>query len=253
MLEDKFAKVFNRARSECAAVSLMEELSKQDLAFSYQVQKAMIKLNKQENNELTGWKVALSSQPALDRFSLQEPIYAPLFAANILTGELTQQHAIAPKIESEIIFVLGKDLAGSHVSDEEILAAIEWMAPAIEVADCRLHGWKFDINHFVADNAAAGFYQLGGMVPFDSKAFDESDFSCQLDMGDTSELGSLRNVLGGPLGSVMRMIRNILVIFGEVKAGQQFLSGSLTKPIDMVPGHTYRLHLLGQTVELRYI
>lgn len=253
MLEDKFAKLLKGARSECVAVSLMEELSKQDLVFGYQVQKAIIALNQQEGNGLTGWKVAFSSQPALDRFSLQEPIYAPLFTANILTGELTQDQVIAPKIESEIMFVLGKSLVGSDVSDEEILAAIEWMAPAIEVADCRIQGWKFDINHFVADNAAAGFYQLGEMLPFDSNALDEPDFSCQLGMGNISELGSLTNVLNGPLGSVVRMIRGVLLIFGEVKAGQQFLSGSLTKPIDMVPGHTYRLHLLGQTVELRYI
>ncbi|WNJ94411.1 hypothetical protein RND59_09585 [Vibrio ruber] len=252
MLEEKVAKVLLDARRACIAVPLMDSLSKQNIAFGYQVQKVLIDLNQQTGNELIGWKVALSSQPALDRFSLQEPIYAPLFANNILSGELTPDQVIAPKIEAEILFMLGKNLFGSQVSDDQILSSIEWMAPAIEVADCRLKGWKFDISHFVSDNAAAGFYQVGKMIPFDANVLEQSAYSCLLETDSTSELGSAANVLGGPLGSIVRMIRGVLAIFGEVHVGQQFLSGSLTKPVDMVAGQTYRLHLLDQTVVLQY-
>ncbi|KUI98584.1 2-keto-4-pentenoate hydratase [Vibrio sp. MEBiC08052] len=252
MLEENVAKALLDARRECVAVPLMDSLSQQDITFGYQVQKALINLNQQTGNELIGWKVALSSQPALDRFSLREPIYAPLFANNILSGELTPDQVIAPKIEAEILFVLGKNLSGSHVSDDEILSSIEWMAPAIEVADCRFKGWKFDISHFVSDNAAAGFYQVGTMVPFDAQVLEQSGCPCLLETDTTSEVGAAVNVLGGPLGSVVSMIRGILTIFGEVKAGQQFLSGSLTKPVDMVAGQTYRLYLLDQTVVLQY-
>jgi len=252
VLEEQVAKVLMEARRECTAIPLIEALSMENVAFGYQVQKAVIDLNRQAGNKLIGWKVALSSQPALDRFALQEPIYAPLFVDNILSGELVQGQVIAPKIESEIIFVLGEKLVGSDVSDDEILAAIAWMAPAIEVADCRLQGWKFDISHFVSDNAAAGFYQVGQLVPFDTNALEKSGYSCLLETDITSDVGSAENVLGGPLVSVVRMIRGILAIFGEVKTGQQFLSGSLTKPVDMIPGHTYRLQLLDQTVALQY-
>ncbi|MDW6093755.1 carboxymuconolactone decarboxylase family protein [Vibrio rhizosphaerae] len=250
--EESIAKILMRARHECTAIPLIDVLSEQDIAFGYQVQKAVIELNQQAGNALIGWKVALSSQPALDRFALQAPIYAPLFAANRLSGPLTQDQVIAPKIESEILFVLGKDLSGKDVSDDEILAAIAWMAPAIEVADCRLQGWKFDIPHFVSDNAAAGFYQVGTMMPFDAQVLEQSGCPCLLETDRTSEVGAAVNVLGGPLGSVVCMIKGILTLFGEVKAGQHFLSGSLTKPVDMVSGHTYLLHLLDQTVVLQY-
>ncbi|RDL45564.1 2-keto-4-pentenoate hydratase [Marinomonas piezotolerans] len=253
MVEEKFAKILMSARRECVAVAPMDELSQQDLAFCYQVQKHLIALNNHAENRLSGWKVALSSQPALDRFSLQEPVYAPLFQANEIFGLVTRDQAIAPKIESEIMFVLGKDLSdSSNLTDEDILAAIESMAPAIEVADCRIQGWKFDISHFVADNAAAGFYQVGNLIPFEPMTLDKADFCCQLDTHDGIEVGQLNNVLGGPIGSLIRMVRGIVNVFGEVKAGQKLLSGSLTKPVDMVAGHTYRLRLLGQTLELQY-
>ncbi|NVK71905.1 MAG: hypothetical protein HWE24_00390 [Oceanospirillaceae bacterium] len=252
MLEEQIAKRLFETRRDSIAIPLIDDLSKQNIAFGYQVQKAIIDLNKQAGNKLIGWKVALSNQPALDRFGLEEPIYAPLFAANILSSHLAQEQVIAPKIESEVLFVLGESLSGPDVSDDEILASIAWMAPAIEVADCRLKDWKFDISHFVADNAAAGFYQVGKLVPFNVNELEMIGDSCLLETAVMSEAGSVENVLGGPLGSVVRMIRGVLAIFGEIKAGQQFLSGSLTKPIDMVPSHTYRLHLLGQSLLLHY-
>ncbi|WP_425640769.1 2-keto-4-pentenoate hydratase [Marinomonas gallaica] len=252
MKEHAVAKRLIKARREAVAVPLTDDVSNESIDFSYQVQKAVITLNEQDQNGLTGWKVALSSKPALTRFSLQEPIYAPLFHSNALTGVLSKDRVIAPKIESEIAFILGADLTDSHVSDEQIIAAIKWMVPAIEVADCRFQNWKFDINHFVADGAAAGFYQLGNCVSFDPKAFDSSDFSCQLVSDDRCETGSLSNVLDGPLGSMLRLVRGVLDTFGSVKADQVFLSGSLTTPMDMVVDTTYRLHLLGQTTELIY-
>ncbi|MGB1311599.1 MAG: hypothetical protein ACPG47_10320, partial [Leucothrix sp.] len=110
MIENQVAILMQKARNKCVAVSLMDELSQKDLSFCYQVQKNIIELNQQIGNKLSGWKVAFSSQPALDRFALQEPVYAPLFQSNVLSGELTQDQTIAPKIESEVLFILGKDL-----------------------------------------------------------------------------------------------------------------------------------------------
>lgn len=252
MIADEIAGVLDSARRQALPLQLLSGLEEAGVEEGYRVQRAQIALNQARHNGITGWKAAMSNRPAMDRFGLKKPIYAPLFADMCLNGEtLSPQDVIAPKLEAEVLFVLHEDIVNAQCSDEQIITAIGAMGPAFEVADSRIAGWRFNIATFVADLAVASHYCAGELQPFDA-GMAGSDIDCVLAFNGTDQSGSVDNVIGGPLGSVIGMIRDVVARYGEVKAGQHFLSGSLTKPLDMVPGTTYCLRMFGQELKLEY-
>ncbi|MBR9883934.1 MAG: hypothetical protein GYB21_09850 [Oceanospirillales bacterium] len=252
MMADEIAGVLDGARRQASPLQLLSGLEEAGVEEGYRVQRAQVALNQARHNGITGWKAAMSNRPAMDRFGLKKPIYAPLFADMCLNGEtLSPQDVIAPKLEAEVLFVLREDIVDAQCSDEQILNAIGAMAPAFEVADSRMAGWRFDIATFVADLAVASHYRVGELQPFDA-GIAGGDIDCALVFNSTAQDGSVDNVIGGPLGSMIGMVRDVVARYGEVKAGQHFLSGSLTKPLDMELGTIYCLRMFGQELKLEY-
>ncbi len=245
------AAAIQTARAECRALSDVTMFDGFTLADGYAVQRQLMKQNAATGNQVSGWKVAMANQPALDRFGLDEPVYGVLFRDMLIEGDrLSPDAVIAPKLEAELAFILGHDLNGDHYTDQQIIEAIAYIAPAFEIADSRL-GWKFGIGGFVADNAVASFYQLGEPQLF-IPGQTATEVECRLTTATDILSGSPASVLDGPLISFVRMVRSLLTLHGGVKAGQHFISGSLTKPIDMLPGTTYRLSMLGTELVLCY-
>ena len=63
-----------------------------------------------------------------------------------------------PRVEIEVGFILGADLPGEDCTEEDVLAATQAFAPAIELIDSRIVDWKIGIADTIADNASsAGF------------------------------------------------------------------------------------------------
>jgi 2-keto-4-pentenoate hydratase len=239
------------ARQQARVVSAPDDLFGHSLAQGYDLQASLIELNSSCNNRVSGWKAAMSNRPALERFGLSEPVYGVLLDDMLLpTEQLSAGRTIAPKIEIEIAFQLNRDLTDPATSDVQILNAIERMAPAIEIADCRLPGWSFDISAFLADHAAASFFRVGDYISL--QGFDSSRFQCQLRYGDNCIDGHIKALLDGPLGSCVRMVRHVLRHHGVVRQSDHLLSGSLIKPLDMVAGNRYELDMFGQTLTLIY-
>ncbi|MBR9867774.1 MAG: 2-keto-4-pentenoate hydratase [Oceanospirillales bacterium] len=245
------AAAIHNARVECLPLSEVTEFDCFTIEDGYGVQRQLIKQMVSEGKALSGWKVAMANQPALDRFGLEEPVYGVLFSDMLIEGDsLSSDAVIAPKLEAELAFILGHDLEGDVYTDQQIIEAIAWIAPAFEIADSRL-GWTFSIGGFVADNAVASFYQLGELQPF-IPGQTATEVECSLTTATETLSGSPASVLGGPLNSFIKMVRSLLALHGRVEAGQHFISGSLTKPIDMIPGTTYRLTMLGGELVLSY-
>ena len=233
-------------------INKLPALSEANYAQGYEVQKAFVVASGQSLKTVTGWKAAMGTRAAMQRFQISEPIYGALFSDMAVTeGVAKSENFIAPKLEAEVAFILKQDLCGDSLSNAAIVEAIGFIAPAFEIADCRIEGWTFDIPHFIADNAVAAGYQLGSPIEFTGPE-QLTDLTCTLSFADQTLLGSADAVLGGPMASFIKMVRGILEIHGELYAGQLFLSGSLTKPIDMQAGTEYRLNLFEQELKLAY-
>ena len=71
------------------------------------------------------------------------------------------QLMLQPRVEGEIAFVLKKDLEGPGVTPLDVIAATDYLLPALEIIDSRIADWKIKYEDTIADNASSGFFVLG--------------------------------------------------------------------------------------------
>uniref|UniRef100_UPI001C68E92A 2-keto-4-pentenoate hydratase n=1 Tax=Pseudonocardia pini TaxID=2758030 RepID=UPI001C68E92A len=141
---------------------LSDEFPGLDLPTAYRVQREL----RGAAGPLAGWKLGLTSRAKQAQVNVSEPIFGFLPAAGALDlGEPLDTGArIQPRCEPEIVFTLGRDLAGPHVTAAEVLAASSGVAVGIEVLDSRYVGYDFTTPDVVADNTSAARYLVGAPV-----------------------------------------------------------------------------------------
>jgi 2-keto-4-pentenoate hydratase len=182
-----------------------------------------------------------------------EPLYGELTDAMLLdvgqpldTGELIQ-----PRVEPEIAFLLGADLAGERVTAAQVLAATAAVTPAVEVLDSRYAGYAFTLPDVVADNASAARLVLGGV----RQAADGIDLrlvGCVLELGGRVRATAAgAAALGHPAAAVAWLVRALARRDRGLAVGDLVLSGGLTEAVAVAPGDVVvaRFGRLG-TVEL---
>src|SRR5690606_25134423 len=129
---------------------------------------------------------------------------APFFHATPATVALTD--FVAPLLECEISFLLGRDLPPRDKPYEraEIEAAVAAIVPAMEIADCR---WQADAPDLLklADDMGNGAFIAGNGIA-DLRAFDLARIEIALAYDDTTiEYGKATKVLGDPLSAVKEL------------------------------------------------
>ena len=156
----------DKARTSVTAIpQLSDDVPDLDLETGYAVQRLL----REGRGELVGWKLGVTSRAKQQQVGVDSPIYGFLATDHVLdVGEplATGEH-INPRCEPEIVFVMGRDLAGAHVTATEVLAATAGVAVGIEVLDSRYTDYRFTMPDVVADNASAGRYVIGTPVPPD--------------------------------------------------------------------------------------
>ena len=102
---------------------------------------------------IAGYKVGFTNIAVRDKMGLPDSTYGYLFEDMVLPsgGDLAMEELIAPKIETEICFRLGRDLAGPDLSIDEVLAATEAVSASFEICDARIRDWKCPYPDFFAD------------------------------------------------------------------------------------------------------
>jgi 2-oxo-hept-3-ene-1,7-dioate hydratase len=109
-----------------------------------------------------GHKIGLTSRAMQLSSQITEPDYGTLLDDMFFAegGDIPFERFIAPRVEVELAFILGKPLRGPGVTLFDVLAATDWVVPAIEIIDARIE--QFDrhtkaprkVFDTIADNAA---------------------------------------------------------------------------------------------------
>ena len=76
-------------------------------------------------------------------------------------------------------------LRGPGVTAEDVMAATEAVAPALEIVDSRIADWRIMLADTIADNASSGAVVLGEWVPI-SQAPSLPDTTATLVVNDTT-------------------------------------------------------------------
>lgn len=206
---------------------------------AYAVQLAQVRARRGAGTQVSGHKIGLTSAVIQRQLGVQEPDFGHLFTDMEITGRtVSVDRFIAPRVEPELAFVLGRELRGPRVTTREAAAAVHLVLPALEIIDSRIADWRIGLPDTVADNASSGAYVLGSTgVPLDR--LDLSRLGCVLRVGSgTAATGTASAVLGNPLTG-LAWLANTLGRYGTtLQPGQVVLSGSMTAAVDLVPGTT---------------
>lgn len=194
-----------------------------------------------------GHKIGLTSRAMQQSSQIDEPDYGTLLDDMLFAdgGDIPFTRFIAPRVEVELAFVLGKRLRGPSVSIFDVLAATDYVVPAIEIIDARIE--QFDRHNkaprkvfdTIADNAANAGLVLGGR-PVKPDAVDLRWVSALLYRnGVIEETGVAAGVLNHPANGVA-WLANKLAPWDEcLEPGEIVLGGSFTRPTNAKPGDTF--------------
>jgi len=229
-----FADALTTARRELRAIPpLTDSFPELDQETAYEVQR----LQRDGAGPLAGWKLGVTSRAKQKQVGVDSPIYGYLAASDALdVGEpLTVAQHIQPRGEPEIVLVLGRDLAGGHVTTADVLAATSAVAVGIEVLDSRYENYRFTIPDVVADNASAGRYVVGAPVPVAGTDLRLVGVVLEHN-GEVVATASGAASLGHPASAVAWLVRSLAASGEGLRAGDIVLSGGLTAAVPLAAG-----------------
>ncbi|PLY05217.1 MAG: 2-oxo-3-hexenedioate decarboxylase [Arcobacter sp.] len=188
--------------------------------------------------KIIGMKMGLTSQAKMKQMGVENPCYGYLadYFAYGDGAEIEIDKLIHPKVEAEIAFVLKEDLAGPGCHIGDVIAATDFVMPAVEVIDSRYKDFKFDLKSVIADNSSSSRYVTGGQAR-DIKDLDLKTLGVVMEInGEIVQLGAGAAVLGHPATSIA-MLANMMAERGEtLKKGEYILSGAITAAIAVKKG-----------------
>jgi 2-keto-4-pentenoate hydratase len=161
-----------------------------------------------------------------------------LFAdMDVMTGgEVPWAAVMHPKVEAEIAFVVGTDLTDPSVTTAEVLSAIEYAVPSLEIVGSRVADWNIRITDTIADNASASHFVLGHAV----RTLDQVDLlDCGMEMavnGETVSKGLGRACLGSPVNATVWLAQKMAEMGNPLSAGDVVLAGALGPMAPVKPG-----------------
>ena len=197
---------------------------------AYAIQDETLDRRLQRGESLTGVKLGLTSRAKQARMGVNFPIVAWLTdAMTIPRGQpIPTTRFIHPRVEPEIVFVMGRDLAGPGATCATAMAAVELIMAGAEVIDSRYANFRFQAPDVIADNASSGGYIIGGVTVRP----DQIDLACEAVSvevdGRIVDTATGSAILGHP-GEALALAANQLAERGmTIRAGQIVLTGGIT-------------------------
>ncbi|WP_420799579.1 2-oxo-3-hexenedioate decarboxylase [Noviherbaspirillum sedimenti] len=235
---------------------LTEEFPAMTVADGYAVQQELRRGWVVRGNRLIGWKIGLTSKAKMQQMNVYEP------AIGFLTHDMARPEnstivaagMIHPRVECEVAFVTRQALRGPDCNRAQVLAATDFVLPAVEVIDSRYAAYKFDLPSVIADNSSSARFVAGGRAR-NTSDLDLRTLGVVIEInGEIVATGASAAVLDHPAEAIARLV-NILHAQGEeLAAGSFVMSGGITEAIPVKAGDhvTARFQELG-SVSMRFI
>ncbi len=213
----------------------------------YAIQRAWVALEEADGHAVRGRKIGLTSRAMQRSSRIDEPDFAPLMDDMFFAegGDIPFDRFIAPRVEVELAFVLGRPLRGPAVTLFDVLAATDYVTPAVEIIDARIEQFDRDTKAMrkvfdtISDFAANAGIVTGGR-PMPPDALDLRWVAALLHRnGVIEETGVAAGVLGHPANGIVWLANRIARYDEGLDAGQIVLAGSFTRPVAAARGDTF--------------
>jgi 2-oxo-3-hexenedioate decarboxylase len=223
---------------------------------AYAVQDEIRRRKEARGNKTAGLKCGLTSFAKMKQMGVETPVFGFIsdYMARPDGGEIKISELIHPKVEAEICIVTKAPLRGPGCHLAAVMAATDFVVPAVEVIDSRYRDFKFDLKSVIADNTSSSRFVIGGR----SRELDELDLRT---LGVVLEInGEIRTmacgaaVLGHPLAAVAMLANHLGARGQEIPAGTFIMTGGVTEAITVKAGDsvTVRYQDIG-TVSMRFV
>jgi len=215
---------------------------------AYRIQKAWVDRKIAEGRKVIGYKIGLTSRAMQLAMHIDEPDFGVLLDDMLFPAgaEIPAADFTDPRIETEFAFLIGRPLAGTEVTIEQVMAATEAIVPALELIAARSHrvdpatGYTRKVFDTVADNAANAGVILGqARIPPEAIHLPWAGAMLSLN-GAVEETGLAGGVLGHPAEGIRWVCRRFAAHGVGLQPGQLVLSGSFTRPVAVAAGDRVR-------------
>ena len=215
----------------------------------YAVQRAWVALEIKDGRSVKGRKIGLTSRAMQQASQIDEPDFAPLMDDMFFAQgtDIPISRFIAPRVEVELAFILGKPLRGPGATLFDVLSATDYVTPAIEIIDARIE--QFDretramrkVFDTISDFAANAGIVLGGR-PVKPTEVDLRWVGALLyKNGVIEETGLAAGVLNHPANGVAWLANKIAPFDEQLNAGDVVLAGSFTRPTVAQAGDNFHV------------
>jgi len=239
MSAEEYARMLREAEEQGIPIEpISNEIGGDNTELAYEIQNINTQIRINNGSRVVGKKIGLTSFDVQKQLGVDQPDYGVLFHdREVLNGqEVSYSSMMQPKAEAEIAFVLQKTLDKPNMTIVDVMKAIDFALPAIEIAGSRISDWKINLSDTIADNASASHYILGS-TPVDIMDFD--NVNCEMVMrcnGEQVSKGRGAACLGSPLNAVLWLANKMIEIGNPLRKDEVILSGALGKFVDVHPG-----------------
>ena len=212
------------------------------MADGYAVQAELVKMLLADGDAIVGYKVGLTSKPMQKMIGVDTPDFGPVLASTVFRDgdAVPLDRFIQPRIEAEIVFVLGELLVGPGVTVLDAAHAVAGVAAAMEIVDSRFADWRIKLADTVSDLASNGAVATSSrLVPLDG--LDTRLVGMTLTRnGQLVDTGAGAAALGDPL-AVVAWLANTLGEQGiALEPGHLVMTGALHAAVPMAAGDVFR-------------
>lgn len=207
---------------------------------AFRVQQEVVRRQVEAGDRVAGFKLGNIAKAMQSKFGVDQPDYGYLLASQFHPENLpiSSDEFIEPFVELEPAFVFTRDVGGPHVTAADVIAATDFVIPALEIIDSRVRDWRIGIFDTLADSGSTGGVILGGAPRKLSEVnLSHTAGSVAFDGRVVAE-GNTNAIYGSPVSALVWLCRRIAAYDLVLPAGQLILPGSCLAAAKMVPGTT---------------